>query len=295
MGTGALVGRWGSYVQAAFHRGFAVWLWRRTWQDDVPARAAQLSYYFLLSVFPLLICLSAMLGYVFAAEATLEQRLVQYLGSMMPDSAFGIVKAATDDILSAKGGGKISVGLIMALWLASSGMEAVIEGLNVAFQVEEARPWWRRRVVALGLTLSVALLAGCAITLVLAGNALRQFLPHGAAALWDPLWRVSLWTSSRLFLVFAVMLVYFTGPNLKTRRKDQVILPGAVAAVVGWMAASSCFRFYLDRFSTFGATYGSLGAVIALLVWLYLTGAALLFGAEINSGIQAHLTAKSQR
>jgi membrane protein len=92
-----------------------------------------------------------------------------------------------------------------------------------------------------------------------------------------------------LFLLFAIALVYFLGPNLKARRRGQVILPGAIVALIGWLTASAGLRFYLDYFSTFGRTYGSLGAVIALLLWLYLTGAALLLGAEINSGVQARL------
>lgn len=292
MPVNELFSRWHRYGCAFLHREFAAWLWRRIWLDDIPGRAAQLSYYFLLSLFPLLICLSALLGYFFAAETRLEQRLLEYLGSMMPRAAFDVVRATADDLLRTRGGGKFSFGLLVALWLASSGMEAVIEGLNVAFQVEEARPWWRRRIVALGLTVTVALLAGCALGLALAGSAggksLTDFM--GLGEFLSPLGRGVQWIASMLFLLFAIALVYFLGPNLKARRRGQVILPGAIVALIGWMTASAGLRFYLDYFSTFGRTYGSLGAVIALLLWLYLTGAALLLGAEINSGVQARLS-----
>ncbi len=288
----ALSSRWFRYGCAFFHRGFAHWLWRRVWLDDIPGRAAQLSYYFLLSLFPLLICVSALLGYFFAAETTLEQRLLQYLGTMMPKAAFDVVRATADDLLQTRDGGILSFGLLVALWLASSGMEAVIEGLNVAFQVQEARPWWRRRLVALGLTVNVALLVGCALGLVLAGAVGGRILADlaGLGDIWSPLWRLVQWIASILFLLFAIALVYFLGPNLKDRRKTQVIVPGAVVALTGWMTASVGLRVYLDNFSVFGRTYGSLGAVIALLLWLYLTGAALLLGAEINSAIQARLS-----
>lgn len=297
MPVNELFSQWYRYGCAFLHRESAAWLWRRIWLDDIPGRAAQLSYYFLLSLFPLLMCLSALLGYFFAAETRLEQRLLQHLGSMMPSAAFDVVRATADDLLRTRGGGKFSFGLLVALWLASSGMEAVIEGLNVAFQVEEARAWWRRRLVALGLTVTAALLAGCALGLVLAGGVGGRLLADfaGLGDIWSPLWRAVQWIASILFLLFAIALVYFLGPNLKERRKTQVILPGAVVALIGWMTASAGLRVYLDNFSSFGRTYGSLGAVIALLLWLYLTGVALLLGAEINSGIQARLNGTPHR
>ncbi|MBI4907837.1 MAG: YihY/virulence factor BrkB family protein [Acidobacteria bacterium] len=288
--------RWLLYWHALFHRRFAAWLWQRVTLDDIPGRAAQLSYYFLLSLFPLLIFFSALLGYFFAAETRIEQRLLEYMGSAMPRAAFEVVKAATDDLLKTTGGGKLSFGLLLALWMASAGMEAVIEGLNVAYQVGEARPWWKRRLVALGLTVAVALLTGCAFGLALVGGWGGRFVLDliGFSDIWSPLWRASQAIASILALLAAISLVYFAGPNLRARRRSQVILPGAVVALAGWLTASAGLRLYIDYFSTFGRTYGSLGAVIALLLWLYLTGAALLLGAEINSGIQVRLYEKPQ-
>jgi membrane protein len=279
----------GRIAEALFHRDLAAWLWRRIWLDDIPGRAAALSYYFLLvALFPLLICLSALLGYLFAAETGLQQRLVAYLGSVMPRSAHEIVTLAVDDLLRAKGGAKLSFGLLVALWLASSGMEAAIEGLNVAFQITEFRPWWRRRAVALGLTVTLALSSGCALAVALAGGRIGSHLADiaGVPGVWSPLWRAVQWTASLAFLLFSIALVYYFGPNLGSRRGRQVVMPGALAALAGWIAASAGLRSYLDHFAAIGSSYGSLAAVIALLFWLYLTGAALLLGGEINSGIQ---------
>ncbi len=284
--------RWYHRGNAVFHRDFAAWLWRRIWLDDIPGRAAQLSYYFLFSLFPLLICLSALLGYFVAAGTGLEQRLLEYLGTIMPRTAFQVVMATADDLLRTSGSGKLSFGLLLSLWLASSGMEAVIEGLNVAFQIEVPGPWWKRRLVAIALTVAFGLLAGCALGLALAGDWGGEILADlvGLGDFWSPVWHAMQWIGSILFLLIAVNLVYFFGPNLRARRRTQVILPGAIVAVVCWITASAGLRLYLDHFSSFGLTYGSLGAVIALLLWLYLTAAALLVGAEINSVVQAGLT-----
>jgi len=290
-----MTNQWPLYRRALFHGEFAEWLWKRIWVDDIPGRAAQLSYYFLLSLFPLLICLSGLLAYAFAAGAGLEQRLLGYLGSMMPSAATDVVRTALDDLLRERGGGKLSFGLLVALWLASSGMEAVIEGLNVAFQVKDARPWWRRRLVAMGLTTAFALLTGISVGLAIAGRWLGGNLMDllGLSGLWLPAWRIARWVGTITFLLISICLVYRFGPNLGSRRRTQVRLPGAVLALLCWITASAGLRLYLDHFSAFGKTYGSLGAVIALLLWLYLTGAALLLGAEVNSGIQGRL--KSMR
>lgn len=279
------------YGAAVWRKEFALRLWYRVWLDDIPGRSAQLSYYFLLSLFPLLICLSALIGYLFTAEAGLDRRLLNYFGPMMPSAAFNIIKAVADDLLRTGGGGELSFGLLFSLWMASSGMEAAIEGLNVAFQVGEARPWWRRRLVALGLTVAVALLASGSVGIMVAGSWGGRTLTNllGIANIWDPVWRGAQWIGSTLFLMTAITLVYYFGPNLKERQRSHVIIPGAAVALAGWILASFGMRLFLGQFSSLGRIYGSLGAVIALLLWLYLTGAAVLLGAEVNSGIQERL------
>lgn len=286
-----MLSQWRLYGRALFHWEFADWLWKRIWLDDIPGRAAQLSYYFLLSLFPLLICFSGLLAYAFAVGVGLEQRLLSYLSSMMPSAATEVVRTALDDLLRERGGGKLSFGLLVALWLASSGMEAVIEGLNVAFQVGVARPWWRRRLLALGLTTAFAVFTGIALGLAVAGRWFGQNLMDllRLESYWLPLWHAAQWIGSFSFLLLSIHLVYFFGPNLGPRRRTQIFMPGAVVALFCWISASMALRFYLNHFSAFGKTYGSLGAVIALLLWLYLTGAALLLGAEVNSGIQRRL------
>lgn len=281
-------GSWRGYVRALCSREFVAWLWHRVWLDDVPTRAAALSYYFLLALFPLLIFLFALTGYLFASQGDLRHQLLRRLGAMMPREAYITVRDALDELMRTRGGGKLSLGLGVALWLASSGMEATIEGLNIVCQVDEVRPWWRRRLVAIGLTVLLALSSAFALGAILAGGWIGTRLADlaGMAGAWAPLWSAMQRPVSLAFLLFSISVVYRFGPNLKSRRKDQIVLPGAMAALLSWMAASAAMQFYFDELVSYGNAYGSLGAVIALLVWLYITAFTLLFGAEINSGIQ---------
>ena len=130
-------------------------VWREAQRDDVLDRAAQLSYYFLLSLFPLLIFLSAVLGQVFAGNIEIYYELLNYIGRVMPASAYEVVRTTVDEITAGSSGRKLSIGLLATLWTASAGMNAVIEGLNVAYKVTERRPWWKRRIVAINLTIFV--------------------------------------------------------------------------------------------------------------------------------------------
>jgi membrane protein len=259
---------------------------RRIYQDDVLGRAAQLSYYFVLALFPLLIFLGTVLGYFFASEHQLYLRLVHFLGRVMPQSAFELLRGTLDEITRSTGTGKLSIGLALALWTASSGMEAIIEGLNVAYAVPEARPWWRRRLVALGLTVALGGLVAAALFLSLASNAAARSIGQHFPLL-ELIGRLSSaaqWIFGLCFLLLALSLIFRFAPNLPHSRWEGS-LPGAVLALLCWVLASAGFRLYLSTFGTFNRTYGSLGAVIALLIWLYVSGAAILIGGELNSVI----------
>ena len=262
----------------------------RILEDDVPGRAAQLSYYFLLALFPLLIFLFALLGFAFSAGDALEHRVLRYLRVAMPPAAFELVRGTITDLAKSWGGGKLSVGLLTAFWFASSGTEALIEGLNRAFRVREAGPWWRRRLLALALTAGLTIVFAVSLGLLFFGGALgNRFAGQlGLRFMFRPLWRAARW-AVLLALPFAgISLIYHYAPNLKGQR-PHIILPGAVVALAGWHAASGILRWYLGSFGSLSKTYGSVGAVIALLLWLYITGAVLLVGGIINSEIRLAL------
>jgi membrane protein len=268
------------------HKEIAIQVWKRIDRDDVFGRAAQLSYYFALALFPLLIFLSTVLGYFFAAERGLYLRLIHYLGRVMPDSAFELLRSTLEEITTTTGTGKLTFGLLLALFTASAGMEAIIEGLNVAYAVPEVRPRWRRRLVALALTIALGGLVAAALFLILVSGAAARSIGQYFPVLdriggWSSLVQ---WTIGLGFLLLALSLIFRFAPNLRHARWEGN-LPGAVLTLICWIIASAGFRIYLSEFGTFNRTYGSLGAVIVLLIWLYVSGAAILIGGELNSVI----------
>jgi membrane protein len=267
-------------------KDLAIHVWRRIDQDNVFGRSAQLSYYFVLALFPLLIFLSTLLGYFFTAERGLYLRLISYLGGVMPYPAFELLRETLEEITQSTGTGKLTLGLALTLWTASSGMEAIIEGLNVAYAVPEARPWWRRRLVAIALTVALGGLVAMAMFLILASDAVARSVGRYFPILeriggWSSLLQ---WTIGLCFLLLALSLIFRFAPNLRHPRWEAN-LPGAILTLVCWVIASAFLKFYLSTFSSVARTYGSLGAVIVLLIWLYVSGAVLLIGGEFNSVI----------
>jgi len=259
---------------------------KRIDEDDVFGRAAQLSYYFVLSLVPLLIFFSALLGYFFAAERGIYLRLINYLGRVMPQPAFELLRGTLEEITNTAGTGKLTIGVSLTLWSASSGMEAVINGLNVAYSVPEARPWWRRRLVALGLTVALGGFATIALFLILASDTLARSIGQYFPVLeWIGRWSSAVqWIIGLCSLLLGLTLVFRFAPNLRQSRWEANA-PGALLALICWILASAGFKLYLSSFGAFNRTYGSLGAVIVLLIWLYVSGAAILIGGELNSVI----------
>jgi membrane protein len=261
-------------------------VWKEMNDDDVWGRAAQLSYYFLLALFPLLLFLTTLLGYFAETGSELRAELLQFLGSVVPREATDLIFTTVEEVEENAGGGKLSFGILATLWAASNGMGAITEALNVAYEVKESRPWWKARLVAVGLTLGLSVLITTALALILFGDTLA----HWVAANWSfgsvfvTGWKVLQWPVALFFVLLAFALIYYAAPNVK-KRAWQWITPGTVTGVVLWLLVSFAFRIYLSYFNSYSATYGALGAVIILMLWFYLTGAAILIGGEVNSEI----------
>jgi membrane protein len=280
-------------------KDFVAHVWARANKDGVFDRSAQLSYYFLLSLFPLLFFLTTLFGYFAGTGSHLQRKLITYLGSVVPASALRLVTATIEEVIAARGSGKLSFGLLAALWAASSGINALGQALNAAYGVAETRPWWKVRLISVALTVALAVLIVSALLIVLYGGRLGEFL-FGSFHEGHPftiVWKILQWPIALAFVFLAFGLIYQFAPNLSARRRGgrlqksdyrrRWLSPGVLVAVLLWMLVSLGFRLYLHFFNSYSATYGSLGALIILMLWFYLTGAAILLGGEVNCELES--------
>ena len=264
---------------------------RRTWvkvvDDDVVAHAGQLSYFFIFSLFPLLFFLSSLLGYFAQRESELRQSLFRYLSAVVPGKASVLIVDTLDEIIEGSSGGKISFGIIVALWTASFGVGSIISTLNSAYGVRETRPWWKVQLISTGLTILIMLLAASALLIVIYGSGVAEGFAGSVAAGGGmrSVWNVAQWLIVLAFILVTLAVIYYTAPNVEDIRW-QWITPGSLLGVALWLLVSFVFRIYLSFYDTYSVTYGSLGAVMILLLWLYLTGAAILVGGELNAVIE---------
>lgn len=263
---------------------------KRINEDRIFGRAAQLSYYFLLALFPLLLFLINILGYVAQQGTIFRDKLLVYLAALMPASAFLLVHNTLDEISAASGKGKLSFGLLAALWAASNGVGAISDTLNIAYNVKEKRPWWKVRLICVGLTVALAILILAALAIVLYGGTIGEALAarYGFGNLFTIVWKIVQWPIALLFVLTTFNLIYNFAPNIPSHAR-RLITPGAFAGVGLWLVVSFGFRLYLGFFDSYSVTYGSLGAVIILMLWFYLSGVAILIGGEVNSEYQEEL------
>lgn len=263
-------------------------VWADIGKDDIFGRAAQLSYYFLLALFPLLLFLTSVIGLIMGSGTGLRHSLFNYLGKVLPSSASNLVSTTMFEVSNASSGGKLTFGILAALWAASTGMGAISESLNVAYHVKETRPWWKQRLTAVLLTVVLGLLIISALVLVLYGGKIANGLAgsYGFGEAFVIAWKILQWPIVLAFLFIGFALIYYWAPDL--RDQDwRWVTPGSIVAVILWLLVSFVFRLYLQYFDSYSKTYGSLGAVIILMLWFYLTGAAILIGGEVNSDIEA--------
>lgn len=271
---------------------FGMRLWRQIWEDELLGRCAELAYFFLFSIFPLLVFLTTLLGYMAQASVELRWNLFRYLARVSPSrDVTALLNNTLNEITGARTGTKLYLSLFAALWVASNGMLAVSRTLNTACGLKENRPWWRRRIMAILLTVTVSILIVCALVLVFYGGAIGEVIADslGIGAAFAFTWRIVQWLLVLVFVVIGFELVYNYAPNLGDSPNRPWGTPGAVTGVILWLLASFGLRIYLSYFHAYTTAYGSLGAVILLLVWFYLTAFALLMGGEVNSEIGREL------
>jgi membrane protein len=262
-------------------------VWTSSYEDGVYNRAAELAYFFFLSLFPGVIFITTLLGFIFKSNTQLTGLLLQYLGTTLPGSAFELIRQVITEITRSSGGGKLTFGILAALWTANSGMNAIEDALNAVYKVKESRALWKTYGIALILTVSASLLIIAALTVVLYGDVLVQLVSNTVSLkpVFYWIWRIAQWPIALFFVSLVASMVYYAAPNLK-RRCWQWLSPGALFATLGWLAASGLLRLYFHFFTSYAKTYGSLGAVMVLMTWLYVTGIMLLLGAEVNMVIE---------
>ncbi|MBV9482135.1 MAG: YihY/virulence factor BrkB family protein [Acidobacteria bacterium] len=243
--------------------------------------AAGLSYYFILSFFPLLITFAAALALV--PIPGLFDQILLLMARFVPPDSMGLVRAIIRDVISPHEAGIFSVGLVGTAWAASGGVAALIEAVNVAYDSPDTRSFVRQRALAVGLMLGVGILTIVALSLLVVGPAFGRWLADkiGLGAVFVASWPYLRWFLSISCAVLSIELIYTWAPA--QRPSFRSTLPGAVIALATWLALSTALGVYLRNFGKLNRTYGTLAAAVALMLWLYWTGFAILVGAHFNA------------
>lgn len=274
--------RWRAWLRRS--RAIVVRTGREFIADDCLNLAAQLAYYFFLAIFPALLFLLSLASFFPLHEVS--DNGVAALAPIAPGDVLQIVRDQMARISNADHGGILTLGLFGALWTSSTALTSIVSALNRAYEIAEARPWWRVRLVAIGLTVTLTLLVLVSFTLVLSGPAIAENVARhfGLGAAFEWAWTILQWPLAFALVTVAVGLVFYFGPDAE--QAWRWITPGAVLATAVWLGASLGFKVYVSTFANYTATYGTVGGIIVLLVWLYVCGLALLAGAEMNAQIE---------
>jgi membrane protein len=252
--------------------------------DNGLGLAAQLAYYFFFALFP-----AILVGIAFASFLPLEHfldRVVTTLGGVVPGDIIAIIQDQMRKISQEGHGGLLTFGLLVALWSSSAAMVGLIDALNRAYDIEEARPWWKVRLLAIVLTIALAAFILVAFALVLVGPTAAEHLARltGLGPIFEWTWKILQWPLILALVSFGTGLVHYFAPDAEQRW--VWITPGAVLTTVLWLLASLGFKLYVSNFGSYTETYGAIGGVMVLLLWFYISGLVMLFGAEFNAEIE---------
>jgi len=252
--------------------------------DNCLGLAAQLAYYFFLALFPALLFVVAILSFV--PVQGLMDAINNSLARVAPTDVFNIIKEQMYKIAQDKNGGLLTIGMIGTIWSTSSGVSAIIDTLNQAYDIQESRPLWKTKLIAIGLAVALAVFIVLSFALVLVGPTVAEKLANyvhlGPAFEWT--WKILQWPVVFALVTLAIAMVYYYAPDAE--QKFVWITPGSVAATILWVLISLGFKFYVANFGSYNATYGTIGGIIVTLTWFYVSALAILFGAELNAEIE---------
>ncbi|MBN8192168.1 YihY/virulence factor BrkB family protein [Bacillus sp. NTK074B] len=260
-------------------KGFSKSLFSNISSNDVTGLAAQIAYYFLLSLFPLLIFIVTLLPYLPVQQAD----ILGLVRDFAPGETMSMIQETLQDVMSNRNSGLLSVSIIATIWSASNGMNAIVKSLNRAYDVEETRSFIATRLMSILLTLGMILVFVIALLLPVFGKQIGLFLfsQFGFSDQFLTIWNGIRWAISPIILFIIFVGLYYFAPS--KRIKCLSAFPGAIFATLGWVLASLAFSYYVGSFGNYSATYGSIGGIIVLMIWFYLTGIIIMIGGEINA------------
>jgi membrane protein len=264
---------------------------KETVADDVTGMAAELSYRFFLAVFPFAIMLAALSGFVADAAGVQNptEQIVDEFSATLPEDTASVLERQIEEVISSRDVGLLSIGLVGALWAAASGMGALIKALNRAYDVPETRPFWKKTLLAIGLTLTAGIAIVLAFVAMVGAGAWGKEIASwfNAGSEFETAVAILRWPIAVVLVMLAVAFLYWVAPNID--QKFHLVSPGAVVFTLVWIAATFAFGIYVSNFSSYNATYGALGGIAVLLLWFYISSAVLLIGAEINAIVDSQL------
>lgn len=251
---------------------------KRIFANDIFGLAAQLAYFFLLSLFPLLLFLVTLLPYL----PITQEDILGVIRDFAPGESMQLIETNINQ-LSQKNGKLLSFGIIATIWSASNGINAIVKALNSAYEVEESRPFLIARGMAILFTFAMLFVFVVALLLPVFGKLIGIYLfaKFGLSDEFMSIWNTLRWLVSSIILFIVFTGLYWIAPNKKL--KCITVVPGAIFATFGWILSSLAFSYYVTNFGNYSATYGSIGAIIVLMIWFYLTGVIIIIGGEINA------------
>ena len=256
-------------------------------RNESIGRSSQLAFDFLFALFPLILLMLTQFGLFASNSIELQTHLLSYFSNFLPPVAFQILRTTTTELAVHASRGKLTFDIVAALWFASGGVASMFSALNLAYRVQETRSWLKVRAIAVALTVLISTLVLMALLLVLVSTHFLDWI--GAELRLQPivvqLGKIFQWPAAILFVMMSYSLIYFASSTLNARQWHSVT-PGSAFGTLLWLLASLGFREYLQFYNAYSSTYGSFGAVMILLIWLYVSGLAFLVGGEINAELE---------
>ncbi|MEK5331228.1 YihY/virulence factor BrkB family protein [Lysinibacillus sp. FSL W8-0992] len=278
-------------VDVMTSKGFIQDLMLRIQRVEISALGAQLAYFFLLSFFPLLIFLVTLLPYL-NLETT---QVYSFLVNLMPDEVYRLIESTLNEVLTNRNSSLLSIGVLGTIWSASKGINALIRALNKAYDTE-GRVGFIDRGLSLVFTIALVIVIAVALLLPVFGQQIGHFL-FSIVSIEDEfesLWRNIRWSMPPLLIFLLLMAIYWLVPNTSPRLKIMGVWPGAIFSTLAWLVVTYGFSFYISNFGNYSATYGSIGGVIILMLWLYFTGMIIIFGGVLNATMQKRALQKAE-